>query len=150
MTRKSGYSLVETVVSLVVSGIILLIAMPRMRDLLLRSDVRSARSALVRLHAQARAAAAESGRTTRLRIDGNRVVVLASPRRRACAGTCTADTIGAVHDFDETYGVALTSTVDSLMIDPRGLNRGPEAVVRVGNSAMLDSMQVTSFGRVVR
>ena len=142
--RRSGFTLVETLLVVVVAGVILSIGFPRMRDAKTKSDLRSARTTVASMYARARAAALESNRTTKLAFTANRAVVV-----RAKASGTAVDTVGPVQNLMTTYGVTAAPTSDTLRIDARGLGlNGGQVVIRLSRGGYTDSLVVSSFGRI--
>ncbi len=150
MKRRDGFTLVETLIVVVLLGLIALVAYPKMSSAMLRNDVRSARTALVNLVAKARAGATQGNRATWIKFEGNSAYVLARPRRLPGAGD--ADTLGAVEDLAEAYGVALAATVDSIQFDPRGIGTGfgSSATILVSHGSYSDAITVDALGRITK
>jgi hypothetical protein len=67
-------------------------------------------------------------------------------------GVGTVDTIGPVENLNTLYGVAVTSPVDSITFDPRGLAAGfgATSTLKVAKSGHTDSIVVDGLGRVVK
>jgi prepilin-type N-terminal cleavage/methylation domain-containing protein len=68
---RAGFSLIEILMVIVLMGIMAGIGFPRMRDALVKSDVKSARAEAMLLYARGRASAQESGRTVTLDFTGH-------------------------------------------------------------------------------
>ena len=64
-------------------------------------------------------------------------------------GSGTADTIIPVQSMYSVFGVTVSASADSLMLDPRGLGLNGATVV-VSNAHGADTVSITGFGRVVR
>jgi Tfp pilus assembly protein FimT len=75
MTKRSGYKLSELLVVLVVGAITASVVVDSMAGQETPSAIRQARTVFLSLHARTRAQAAESGRTTELRVDSDRDLV---------------------------------------------------------------------------
>jgi hypothetical protein len=92
------------------------------------NDLRGARTTTVNMVAAARAASVQSNRLTWIKFVGNTAHVLARPRVVAAGGVGDnpPDTVGAVRDFADVYGVTVTDVagVDSIQFDPRGFGAG--------------------------
>lgn len=147
---RSGFSLIEMLLVVVLIGIMLAIGLPRLRETKIRSDVHSARVTLVSLYAQARAAAVQTSRTTTLNVGTTRAWVTATPRISYLAGS-TTDTIGTVREFLQTYGVTLSAApVNQLRVDPRGFGSSSATTITLTNSGIVDSITITAFGRIER
>jgi prepilin-type N-terminal cleavage/methylation domain-containing protein len=146
---RNGFTLVETLIAVVILGLIVLIGFPKMSSALVQNDLRGARTTMVNMLATARAASVQSNRLTWIKFEGNTAHVLARPRLTA-GGTGDADTVGAVRDLSDQYGVAVASGVDSIRFDPRGFGVGSGAtdtiiLSRGGHSSMIT---IDGLGRV--
>src|SRR5829696_10407180 len=109
MVRRAGFSLLELMIAVAIVGILSLGAYPRVRDSMIKSDLRGARTRVVNLLSTARVTAAQSSRTAWLRFNGNTAVVTASPRRNApLIAANTEDTIGTVVDLNSAFGVTVS------------------------------------------
>jgi prepilin-type N-terminal cleavage/methylation domain-containing protein len=147
-TRNAGFTLIELLIVVVIMGVISLVAFPRIKSTLQASALRGARTRLVMVYTAARAAAVQTSRPVRVHFNGNDVWVTATPRLTV-GGSGTADTIGAVQSMYSIFGVTVASTVDSLMLDPRGLGLNGGTVV-IANAQGADTLTITGFGRVIR
>lgn len=149
MERRDGFTLVETLIVVVLLGLIVLVAYPKMSSAMLRNDVRSARTAMVNLVAKARAGATQGNRATWIKFEGNSAYVIARPRRLPTPGS-NADTLGAVENLAEAYGVALAADVDSIQFDPRGIGTGfgSAATIMVSHGSYSDAITIDALGRV--
>ena len=150
MRSREGFTLVETLIVVVLLGLIVLIGLPRMSAAMVQNDLRGARVSLVNLVAAARAASVQGNRLTWIVFEGNTAHVVARPRTDGVAG---ADTVGAVQDLDEQYGVALAITggVDSIRFDPRGFGAGFAAAadtIVLSRSGYTAKVTIDGLGRV--
>jgi prepilin-type N-terminal cleavage/methylation domain-containing protein len=147
---RSGFTLVETLVCVVVLGLICLIGLPKISAAMVRSDLRSARTTVVNLVATARAASIQTGRRTWVKFDGDNAFVLARPRR-ATGGAGNADTIGTVQNLSAQYKVTV-SGVDSLAFDPRGFGAslGDSSSVTLSRNSHSETVMLDGLGRVVK
>lgn len=148
MPRRSGFTLIELLIVIVIIGAISMFAFPRLQSAYRANALRGARSRLVTVYGAARAAAVQTNRPVRIHFAGNALWVTATPRL-ATSGSGTADTIMPVQSFYSVYGVTATSSVDSLLLDPRGLGLNGGTIV-LGNSYGADTITITGFGRVIR
>ena len=123
MRRRDGFTLVETLIVIVLLGLIVLIGFPKLSSAMVQSDLRSARTTMINMVATARAASVQSNRITWIKIEGSSVYVGATPRLVPLA-LSTADTVGSVQDLADLYGVAVVAGVDSIQFDPRGFGMG--------------------------
>jgi prepilin-type N-terminal cleavage/methylation domain-containing protein len=147
--RRDGFTLIEALIVVVLLGLMVLIGLPKISSAMVRTDVRGARTTVVNMVAKARAASVQSNRITWVKINGTFVYVGATPRLLP-AGLSTTDTIGAVQDLAELYGVAVAGE-DSIQFDPRGFGTGFIAagetitVSRDGHSSIIT---IDGLGRV--
>ena len=145
---RGGFTLIETLVVIVMISIILTIGFPSLNRARVKSDIRSARNQAVALYYTARSSAVMTGRVTTLTFNGNRAVITATPR---LSGGSTADTIGNVEDLGVIYGVTVSATPgNALTVDPRGLGSSVATTVYFTRNGQQDSMLVTGYGRVIR
>ena len=152
MQRKNGFTLVEMMIVVVLIGAILMIGWPKVASGLAKANLRSSRTTVANMFARARAFAMQSNRRTSINFNGNNVVITASPRTLAGAGT--VDSIGAVEKLDLLYGVTLSSTpsTDTVKYDPRGFGSlgGGSAKYVVTRNSKRDSVTVDALGRVTQ
>jgi prepilin-type N-terminal cleavage/methylation domain-containing protein len=145
---RAGFSLIEILMVIVLMGIMAGIGFPRMRDALVKSDVKSARAEAMLLYARGRASAQESGRTVTLDFTGNRALLTASPRLLAGAGTI--DTLAGPINLVATYKVtAAGNPAPTLTIDPRGFGTSAGTTITFARSGYSDSIVVSNFGRII-
>lgn len=151
MGRRKGFTLIETLLVIVIVSILVLIGYPKFSSAMVKTNVRGARTTLANMFSKARAAATQSNRKTRLVLSGNQVWIVASPR---LSGAGTFDTIGVVENLNTLYGVTVTSSpaVDSVKFDSRGLagGFGATSTLKVAKSGHTDSIVVDGLGRVVK
>jgi hypothetical protein len=115
-----------------------------------QASVRGARTTLINLIAKARTAATQTNRITLLKIEGNNAFVLLRPRLLPGAGN--ADTLGAVVRLEDSYGVSVTATIDSIRFDPRGLGTGfgTGTTFLVSRNGITETIVVDGLGRVTK
>ncbi|MEP6688076.1 MAG: prepilin-type N-terminal cleavage/methylation domain-containing protein [Gemmatimonadales bacterium] len=149
MQRKNGFTLVEMMIVVALIGAILLIGWPKVASGLAKTNLRSSRTTVANMFAKARAFAVQSNRRTSINFNGNNVVITASPRTLAGAGT--QDSIGGVEKLSEAYGVALTAPVASVAYDPRGFGSlGAVQTFVITKSSKRDSVMIDVLGRVIK
>jgi prepilin-type N-terminal cleavage/methylation domain-containing protein len=150
--RRNGFTLVEMMIVVVLIGAILLIGWPKVASGLAKTNLRSSRTTVANMFTKARAFAMQSNRRTSINFNGNNVVITASPRTLAGAGT--VDSIGGVEKLSEAYGVALTSspTTASVTYDPRGIRNlgGGSVKFMLTRNSKQDSVMVDALGRVTK
>jgi prepilin-type N-terminal cleavage/methylation domain-containing protein len=152
VSRRAGFTLIEIAVALVVVSLLMLIGLPKFTSAMTKNDVRGARTTVVNLLARARAASTGSGRVTWLKMAGNQAWITATPRRNLPIGANTIDTLGIVENLNTRYGISLSSTVDSIMFDPRGIASeiGTGATIKVSKYGHADTVAVNGMGRVIK
>lgn len=149
MSAKKGFTLVETMIVVVIIGAMLLIAWPKVASGLAKNNLRSSRTTLANMFARARTVATQTNRRTSINFNGNNVVVTASPRTLAGAGT--VDSMGGVAKLYELYGVTLTAPVTSVAYDPRGFaTLGTLRTFVVVRNSTRDSIMVDGLGRITK
>jgi prepilin-type N-terminal cleavage/methylation domain-containing protein len=143
VSRRSGFTLVETLVVVVVIGLVSLIALPSLQNAWAHSSVLSAKSKVTSLYYRARGAAIESSSTAILVVNGGNAYVVT----RSSAGT--VDTVTRVENVYSQFQVNLTSNVDSVRISPTGLGlNGANLVLTKGSYA--DTLSINQYGRILK
>ena len=143
--RRNGFTLIEMMIVVVVMGLIMLVALPRVRSGMIKSAIRSARSDIIAMHSQARNAAVQQGKPTQVSFNGDRAVVLMEV---APGSASWADTLSGVQDMSDKYGVRLTASQD-WKFAPRGFGL-QGGTVRISRGGYADTVTVSGFGRVVQ
>jgi prepilin-type N-terminal cleavage/methylation domain-containing protein len=147
-SRTRGFTLLELMIGLAILSLMTLTAIPSISRIGDRAQVKSGRTALVNHLAAARQAAQHGGRLVVFKVSGGRVWSEAEPRLVA-AFSSTRDTVGAVTDLAREYRLSVTSTLDSVVFDPKGFGTGTGRV-RLSRGAARDSVVVTGLGSVTR
>jgi Tfp pilus assembly protein FimT len=124
-----------------------LFAWPKVVPAFDRSQVRSARSAIVNKYNQARINARQSSRRTFLTRNGDVLWIEREPRVIPLFGS-DRDTVGQFLSLNGSYGVTVRG-LTSLTIDPRGLTAGIGILV-VSRGTAIDSVVISDYGRVSR
>lgn len=148
--RTKGFTLIETLLVIVILGAIVLIGFPKMSASMAQTNLRGARTTLINMLTKARTAATQTNRIAVLKIAGNNAVVLLRPRR--LPGVGDADTLGAVEPLGASYGVTVTAAIDSVRFDPRGLGAGFGAgtTFLVSRNGHTETITVDGLGRVTK
>jgi prepilin-type N-terminal cleavage/methylation domain-containing protein len=151
---RQGFTLIETLITVVVFGLIALIGYPKLSATMSKSNLRSPRGAMINPATKARLASSQLGRRTWIKFEGNKAYVIARPRTPFLAGS-DADTIGPVLDFSQEYGATIThtATADSIQFSPTGIGGSPgnAAVdVRLARSGFRDSLRIDFLGRITK
>jgi prepilin-type N-terminal cleavage/methylation domain-containing protein len=147
---RNGFTLVETLIALVVVSLLMLIVFPKVGRALVRHNLRGARTTVVNAAALARAAAQEGTRVSWLKFDGTQVLVVARPRMVNLPGS-DADTVGTVRDLAEAYGVtmAFTAGSDSIRFSPSGLGGlAGNHTVTLSHGSYSELIQFDGLGRI--
>lgn len=151
MTRRAGFTLVETLLVVVVVGILTLMTYPRVNAAVTRSDIRGSRTRVANMLATARTVATQSSRTARLQFEGNKVFVTASPRR---TGAGDRDTVGLVVDLNTVYGITttLSNGTTEIVFDPRGLASGfgGDVTITLARGGHSQALKIDMLGRVTK
>jgi|SRR2546427_1372505 len=151
--RRSGFTMLELMVVIVIVGVLALVGFPKIKDAIQGTYVRSARVAAGTYVATARAAAIQRGcrGVVHFSASAGTVWVTVCPRM-ATTGSGTIDTVGAVGQLGTLYNVTLSETQDSVQFDPRGLrlNNNSTTVSFTATSGAYDSIVINQLGKVVR
>ena len=146
---RSGFTLIEALVVVVVLGLMSMIAFPKISSAMVKTDLRSARTTMINLVATARAASVQSNRVTWIKREGNSAYVAATPRVDGAVG---ADTVGSVHSLGGSYGVTM-SGADSIQFDPRGFGAwagGGSTSITLSRSGHSETITIDGLGRVTK
>lgn len=146
---RAGISMVELLWVIVIIGLMVAIALPKLGPAYDHSMVRGARTAITNLYNATRTTARVSNQISVLRLNGNVMVV----ERNFPSPSTAKDTLdvgGKFHDLFAGYGVTVTGP-DSVRVDPRGLllPAGAHTWV-VTRDGWTDSVMVNGYGRLVR
>ncbi|MFN2325578.1 MAG: hypothetical protein ABR551_06795, partial [Gemmatimonadales bacterium] len=131
----------------VIIGILVALATPRIRRAMLRNEVISARNAMANMYTTARLSALQNNRSVLFQRNGNVVLITASPRLVAVGGS-TIDTVGAVVDLNGKHGVTVSGATTSIAVNPKGLG-GQAFTWTVQRAEFADTLQVSAFGRIL-
>jgi prepilin-type N-terminal cleavage/methylation domain-containing protein len=147
--RRDGFTLVETLIVVVLLGLIVLIGFPKISSAMVQNDVRGARTTMVNMVAAARAASVQSNRLTWIKFEGNTAHVLARPRL-TIGGAGDFDTVGSVRDLADLYGVTVVANVNSIQFDPRGFGTdfGGDASIVLSRAGHSSTITIDALGRV--
>jgi prepilin-type N-terminal cleavage/methylation domain-containing protein len=150
---RRGFTLFELLTVIVLMGIVLAVAYPRMSSMATSASVRTARGAMITAVNVAKSSAVTSGKCSYLRLTTSSVTVFTTP----CEGG-TQINIVSNRNFNADYGVSLTLTKgsgsaltsDSLGFDPRGipLNTQVTSVFTITKNGVTRSVTVGKYGRI--
>lgn len=138
--RRSGFSLVEMLMAVALLGLLLAIAAPRIADAGARRNVKGARAAIASTYARARIHALQARVPVTVQFDDSLAWVI-TPNG---AG---ADTVGAVQNLGQLYGVSVVAT-GSIPISATGLVANTPISVTVTKGAKSETFTVTGYGRI--
>jgi prepilin-type N-terminal cleavage/methylation domain-containing protein len=146
--NKRGFSAIELLVVFVIIGIIAAFGIPRVRNAVIKSNVRSAKAAMGTLVAKARAAAVARGCNATMTFTSTTVSI------SVCSVTGTGTQIlGGVDSLPARFNVGMAASPTTLTYDPRGLatNYGTLVVVFASpDNSIRDSVIVNQLGQVTR
>lgn len=146
-----GFSFIEMLVVFIIVGVVVAFGLPRLRDSLEKSNVRSAKAGMATLVAKARAAAVSRGCTSTMNLtSGTSGTVAISVCTVGGGGT---QVLGGVDSLAARYKVTMTSSASSMQFDPRGLSVNYSGMtVRFSNTSgtVSDSVIINPLGKVVR
>jgi len=148
VARRSGFTLVETLMVIVVVSLTGLIALPKFTDALSQNTLHATRAKVIAAYSAARANSTTTGRPTYLHVHGNNLYVTALPRRKT-TGSGVQDTVVSVDNLYNKYGITLLSTTDSVRIDRNGVG-GAAATIRLVKGSRVDTIQINQYGRVTK
>ena len=143
--NRSGYTLVEMVVVLIIFGVVTGLSIPRLHAAQSSAGLRSARTQTAIYLAQAHALAIQRGREARFVRSGNSVSVTVD-------SSGTQVVYGRPHDLSREHGVAIpTTTQDTIKFDARGFatNITSTAKFVITRDGMRDSVCVAKIGKII-
>jgi len=144
--RRRGYTIFELLLVVTIIGAVAALAIPKMKEPMIREQVRSARRAMVTHFAMARGAAASRGCRSV-------VHVVAGANARVWVTACSVaganvDTVGAVDQLSDRYGVSVQSSVNSVQFAPNGIAIGAGWSTMVFDRAgFTDTLTVSPLGK---
>jgi len=154
MTRRHGFTMIETIMVLTLIGIIAGIGGPKISAALQRRTTASVADQFALTHSLSRSTAVRYARIAQLHIDapGKRFWVDVDT---SADGSGQRATIAYVRDVS-TSGLTMTSTRTLLCFDARGLPstsgscEAGDAHVVFADGAMADSVVTTTLGKILR
>jgi prepilin-type N-terminal cleavage/methylation domain-containing protein len=151
--KRNGFTVNELTVALMLIGIVLAIASPRVKGALERTATRVAADEFMTTHMLARSVAVRYGRTAELHIDVGAGRFWVEADTSANGGS--RDTVGPIKRLSEKM-VTLTSDRAVLCFDARGFpsTRGAceaaDATLTFSQAGNVDTLKITALGKVLR
>jgi Tfp pilus assembly protein FimT len=155
MKMTLGFTVAEMIVVVVIIGLVVGITAPRIRDGMEKINVREAKVSLANYVARTRGTAVARGCQTTLNITtGTAGKVWVTSCKSGDVGRVVAvDTVGTVDQLASRYGVNLSSTVNTITFDRRGIATNPAfqtiKVTGIQYATVKDSIRVNPIGKVV-
>ena len=146
--HRSGFTLVELLIVIVVMGVLATFALPRLRGTTTALSVRSARQQTTEMLIVARAAAVQNGSEARFIRSGNVVRVIVDS-----SGTyVTLSARDLYQEHGVTVAVGGAAPRDTVRFGARGLSIGSTGAqtITFTNSTVTDSICVSKLGKVAR
>lgn len=151
---RSGFTLFELLTAIVLMGIVLSFAYPRISRMATAGSLRTARGAMISAVNVAKSAAVASGRCGYLRLTASEVTVFTVN----CQGSGTQIEIVSNRNFQNDYGTTVTMqkgsgtvlSADSLGFDPRGIpmNNTQSVLFTISKGGESRTVTVGLYGRV--
>jgi len=146
--RRSGYTLVEMLIVVVVLGGLALFSLPKFNGLVERNNITAARQEIAAAVATARAAAIQKGSTATVSLNGGLLTVTV-----VNAGGGGSTTLVGPKPLNTTYGVTITTNAaadTAMTFDLRGFARlGSTGIVRIAGTSRRDSLCLTTAGQIM-
>jgi prepilin-type N-terminal cleavage/methylation domain-containing protein len=155
MNRARGFTLIELIVVVMVIGVVIGISAPRIRDGMEKINVREAKVSIANYVARARGSAVARGCQSTLNLTtGTAGKIWVTSCKTGDLGRTTAvDTVGTVDAIASKYGVNLSSTVNTITFDRRGIatNFAFQTIKVTGTTyaTVMDSIRVNPVGKVL-
>ena len=142
-TTRYGFSLGEILTVIVIMGVIMMLALPKMGNMNDRNQMRSAKDGISSRLAAARAAAIATGRQSTFAVDGDSIRVTASN------GTTQVNK-GAILNLKRNFGVSVNSSAFNIIFDGRGMTTGTAQKIYFSRNALRDSICISPIGLINR
>jgi len=146
MLRK-GFTLVELLVAIVVAGIMLAIAIPRLQGVIIQEALRSSRREVATRLQQARSAAVQRGCQATLNLDAATARVWVTACKVNGVGL---DTLNQIANLRTRYQVAMAASGNQVRFGPHGLAMEASPVaLKFARSGHSDSLAISPVGRAM-
>lgn len=138
-----GFTLIEMVMVIVVSGILMMIALPRLTRQSTKLAVGSSKQEIAAYLAEARAAAIQNGRAASFIRHGNTITVSIDTGSKITPYTATIDLYAK-------HGVTVSAAKDTVRFNARGIaaGLGGTLAIIVTKANIRDSVCVIGLGRI--
>ena len=146
-SNKRGFTLIETVIIVVIIGAISAVTLPRMSSLWQAQRVRNAAAAVENMYVKARTIAMQRGSYTRLM--GLQSGVLTIFSLNPVSGSW--EYVGITEDVASRFNVSITSSpYDFIWVNHQGLGYYAVDTVTVWSGADTIALKISKYGRVTR
>jgi type IV fimbrial biogenesis protein FimT len=144
--HRGGFTLAEVLVVVVIIGIALAMAVPRMQGVLHRSSVESALNSVASDITLARLRAVRAATRAALVVNstGTGYSVVVDPR------SGTPQTLKTVSFSNDYKGLTLSPVNDSVAFDSRGMLVQGSGTIRATRQGRTDSLTISGVGRIYR
>ena len=142
-TNRHGFSLGEILTVIIIMGVVLALALPKIGNMNDRNQMRSAKDGISARLAAARAAAIASGRQSYFIIQGDSIQVTASN------GTAQVNK-GAILNLKRNFAVTVTSPGFTIGFDGRGMTSGSSQRIYFSRNSLRDSICISAIGLINR
>jgi prepilin-type N-terminal cleavage/methylation domain-containing protein len=155
LTNRRGFNMIEMIVVMIVVGLVIAIAAPRVKDGMAKINVREAKVSMANYVARTRGSAVARGCRTVLHMTQGTTgkVWITSCKASDVGRSLAVDTVGTVDQVADRYAVSLYSSVDSIAFDRRGIaTTFAFSTIRLTDTkyaTIKDSLRVNPIGKVV-
>src|ERR1700730_17336566 len=155
MSKTRGFTLIEVIVTMIISGLVIGFSAPRIKDGMEKINVREAKVSMANYVARTRGSAVARGCATTLNMTTGVAgkVWITSCKASDVGQAVSVDTVGTVDLFAARYGVNLSSTVNTITFDRRGIATVPAfqtiKVTGINYTSVKDSIRVNPIGKVL-
>jgi prepilin-type N-terminal cleavage/methylation domain-containing protein len=155
MRNQRGFTLIELIVVVMVIGVVIGIAAPRVKDGMEKINVREAKVSVANYVARARGSAVARGCQSTLNMTSGTTgrIWVTSCKSGDFGRTVAIDTVGTVEQLATRYGVNLSYTTPTITFDRRGIATAfAFQTIRVTGATyatVKDSIRINPVGKVL-